>query len=206
VRRNRISAPVGAHTVPGRGNRVSVDRRLDEQSVAPLGFDLTRLRQGEVTAVVGSLIVLVGLLVLPWYGALNPQHVGPFAGPGGTAPAEFGAWSGAGPLGTVGDLVILLTALAAIGVALAGSRGIELDGSGRRLFWLAVAASAVVVLRLVVTPGEISGYRFDAEPRIGIFFTLVGAVIIVWGAWLRRPDRTLGSGAGSSGGRVPAAE
>jgi len=105
----------------------------------------------------------------------------------------------AGPLGTLGNMVVLLAALAAIAIAATGSRGIEFDGSGHRLFGLSIAALAVVVLRIAFTPGGISGYRFDTDLRIGIFFTLVGTVVVAWGAWLRRPQRTPGSGAGAEG-------
>jgi hypothetical protein len=152
-----------------------------------MGLDLARLRRGKITAARGALLVLLGLFVPPWYEA-SPATLEASGGPGGTIPASFGAWSGAGWLGTIGDPVILAAALFAIGTAVAGARGIEWDGSGNRLFGLSVAAVVPVALRMIVTPTSLSGYRFDAGLRLGIFVTLVGLLALAWGAW-RRPLR-----------------
>jgi len=65
---------------------------------------------------------------------------------------------------------------------------------GNRLFALCVAALVVALLRAAFTPGELPGYRFDTELRFGIFFTLVGALVLIWGARLRptQDDRLRG--------------
>jgi hypothetical protein len=133
-------------------------------------------------------VVLLGLFGPPWYEAQGAR-LAPGGGPGGTVPASFGPGSGAGWLGTIGDLVILAAALFAIGAALVGARGIEWDGSGNRLVGLSVAAIAVVVLRMIFTPTSLSGYEFDAGLRLGIFLTLAGTLVLAWGAWRRRLPR-----------------
>jgi len=161
---------------------------MEERSSAPMGLDLARLRRGEITAVCGALLVLLGLFVPPWYEASRATLEGS-GGPGGTIPASFGPWSGAGWLGVIGDLIILAAALFAIGTALAGARGIEWDGSGNLLFGLSVAAVVAVALRILVTPTSLSGYRFEAGLRLGIFVTLAGSLILAWGAWRRRLRR-----------------
>jgi hypothetical protein len=131
-----------------------------------------------------ALIIFIGLFAVPWYAASNAQlerHVGP----GGTAPAEFSAWAGAGTLGALANVVVLFAALAAIAVALAGARGIELDGSGGRLLAVSVAAAVAVLARIAFRPEVISGYRFDAGLRSGIFLTLVGTLALIWAAATR---------------------
>jgi hypothetical protein len=153
-----------------------------------MGLDLSRLRRGEMTAVAGGLIVLLGLFVPPWYEASNASLQSAIA-PGGTIPAAFGAWSGAGWLGLIGNLVVLAAALFALGAVVSGARGIEWDGSGRRLLVLSIAATAVVVLRMVFTPTSFSSYEFEAGLRLGIFVTLVGTLLLVWASWRRLPDR-----------------
>jgi hypothetical protein len=158
---------------------------MEERSTAPMGLDLMRLRRGEITLAVGAVIVLLGLFVPPWYAASDPTHE-PTIGAGGSIPASFGPWSGAGWLGTIGDLVILAAALFAIGTVLFGARGIEWDGSGNRVLCLALAAVAVVVLRMIFTPSSMSGYAFDADLRLGILVTLAGTLVLAWGAWRRR--------------------
>jgi hypothetical protein len=163
---------------------------MEERSTAPMGLDLARLRRGEITAFCGALLVLLGLLVPPWYEASHATlEAG--GGPGGTIPASFGAWSGAGWLGTILNLVILAAALFAIGTAVAGARGLEWDGSGNRMLALSLAAVIAVVLRMIFTPTSLSGYRFETGLRLGIFVTLVGALVVAWGAWRRRlPSRS----------------
>jgi hypothetical protein len=161
---------------------------MEDRTTAPMGLDLARLRRGEITLAIGALIVLLGLFVAPWYEAQGAAlEAG--AGPGGTIPSSFGAWSGAGWLATIGNLVVLGTAVFAIGAVISGARGIEWDGSGNKLLALSLAAVAVVVLRMVFTPTSVSGYGFDAGLRLGIFVTLAGTLVLVWGAWRRRLRR-----------------
>src|SRR3954463_15019987 len=166
---------------------------MEDRSIAPLGLDLTRLRRGELAAVARSLIVLLGLFVPPWYAATGAQLEATGA-PGGSIPAEFGAWSGAGWLGTLGNLLVLAAAVFAIGAVVSGGRGIELDGSGNRLLALSLAATAAVALRAVFTPTSLSGYQFDSDLRLGIFVTLTGTLVLAWGSWRRRPSRSGHSG------------
>jgi hypothetical protein len=161
---------------------------MEDRTTAPIGLDLARLRRGEITLVVGALIVLLGLFVAPWYEAQRASLEAAGA-PGGTIPASFGAWSGAGWLGTIGDLVILAAAVLAVGAAVSGARGIEWDGSGNRLLGVSLAALVVVLLRMIFTPTSLSGYEFEAGLRIGIFVTLAGILVMAWGAWRRRPRR-----------------
>ena len=161
---------------------------MEDRSTAPMGIDLSRLRRGEMTAVAGALIVLLGLFVAPWYAASGAQ-LADAASPGGVVPAEFGARSGAGWLATLGNLVVLAAAIFAIGAVVSGGRGIEWDGSGTRLLGLSLAATAVIVLRMVFTPTSLSGYEFDADLRLGIFVTLAGTLVLAWGSWRRRPQR-----------------
>jgi hypothetical protein len=89
----------------------------------------------------------------------------------------------------LGNLVVLAAALFAIGTVVSGGRGIEWDGSGTRLLVFSLAATAVVLLRMAFTPNSLSGYEFDADLRLGIFVTLVGTLVLVWGSWMRRPRR-----------------
>jgi len=161
---------------------------MQDRSTAPMGIDLSRLRRGEMTVVAGALIVLLGLFVAPWYAASGAQ-LADAASPGGAVPAEFGAWSGAGWLATLGNLVVLAAAIFAIGAVVSGGRGIEWDGSGTRLLGLSLAATAVIVLRMVFTPTSLSGYEFDADLRLGIFVALAGTLVLAWGSWRRRPQR-----------------
>jgi hypothetical protein len=157
---------------------------MEDRSLGPAGFDLSLLRRGEITGTLAAILILIGLFLVPWYSASHAELEPSFA-PGGTAPAEFGAWTGIGALGLLANAVVLAAALAAIGAAAAGARGIELDGSGRRLLVLSIAAAVAVLLRMAFRPDLVSGYRFAAGLRFGIFWTLVGTLILVWAAAMR---------------------
>lgn len=161
---------------------------MEGRSTTPLGLDLSRVRRGEVAAAVGGLLIVLGLFAAPWYAAEDPALEA--AGrPGGAIPASFGAWSGAGSLGTIANLVILAAALLAIAALVFGARGVELDGRGNRFFGLSLAALLAVVLRMIFTPTSLAGYEFDAGLRLGIFVTLAGTLLVAWGAWRRRLRR-----------------
>lgn len=162
---------------------------MEDRSTAPMGIDLSRLRRGEMTLVVGALVVLVGLFVPPWYEASSAHLDRGLGAPGAAIPASFGAWSGAGWLGTIGNLVVLAAAIFAIGAVVSGGRGIEWDGSGSRLLGLSLAATAAVVLRMIFTPTALSGYELETDLRLGIFVTLAGTLALVWASWRRRPQR-----------------
>lgn len=161
---------------------------MEERSTTPMGLDLSRVRRGEITAAVGALLILLGLFVPPWYAAQNPS-LEATGHPGGVIPASFGAWSGAGSLGIIADLVILGAALFAIAAVVFGARGVELDGRGDWFLGLSLAALLAVVLRMIFTPTSLSGYEFDAGLRLGIFVTLAGTLLVAWGAWRRRLRR-----------------
>src|SRR5215210_2143687 len=75
-------------------------RGMEERSTAPMGLDVTRLRRGEITLAVGALVVLLALFAPPWYSASNPTQEASI-GVGGSVPGSFGAWTGAGWLGTI---------------------------------------------------------------------------------------------------------
>jgi hypothetical protein len=161
---------------------------MEERHTVPLGLDLARVRRGEITAAAGALLVLLGLFIPPWYEA-HGASLEASGRPGGAIPASFGAWSGAGGVGSIGDLVILAAAVFALAALIFGARGIEVDGRGNWLLGLSLAAVVVIVLRSIFTPTSLSGYEFDAGLRLGIFLTLAGALLMVWGAWRRRLPR-----------------
>ena len=80
-------------------------------------------------------------------------------------------------LGLIGNAVLLLAALAAL--ALAGVlRGTPPRRVGMLVATLGLAATVVVVLRIVIRPEEIDGYEFEATLKAGVFVTLIGAILV----------------------------
>ena len=141
-------------------------------------MDLGRLRLGEVIAGAAGLALLL-VMFLPWY-APNAQLGLAAASAGHRLDRSFSAWEAFGIL----DLLLLVTALAAIGVAvLAGTQ---------RSVALPVAAS-VVVTSLGVFVTLLVLYRLTNEPlgpdsltdvRFGGYLGLALCALIALGGFL----------------------
>src|SRR5215216_2681173 len=141
-------------------------------------MDLGRLRLGEVIAAAAGIALLV-VMFLPWY-APNAQLGLAAASAGHRLDHSFSAWEAFGIL----DILLLLTALAAVGVAvLAGTQ---------RSVALPVAAS-VVVTALGVFVTLMVLYRLVNEPlgpdsltdlRFGAYLGLALSALIALGGFL----------------------
>jgi hypothetical protein len=140
-------------------------------------MDLGRLRLGEVLAAAAGIALLV-VMFLPWY-APNAQLGLAAASAGHRLDHSFSAWEAFGIL----DLLLLATALAAIGAAvLAGTQ---------RAVALPVAAS-VVVTALGVFVAVLVLYRLVNEPlgpdsltdiRFGAYVGLALCAVIALGGF-----------------------
>lgn len=151
-------------------------------------MDLGRLRLGEVISGAAGVALLV-VMFLPWY-APNPQLGLAAAAAGHQLQSSFNAWQAFGIL----DLLLLVTALTAIGVAvLAGTQ---------RSVALPIAAS-VVVTALAVFVTVLVFYRLVNEPlgrdsltdiRFGAYLGLVVCGVIALGGFLSMQEEgtTLG--------------
>jgi hypothetical protein len=147
---------------------------------------LDRLRGGELLAGVGGAL-LFGAMFLPWFGKVNPFCT-PL--PGYSCGRNFDAWGAFG----FTDFILLLTAIAGIGVAIAGTNA-KTDGqitSASLTTPLAFLATLLVLYRLVDPVGKL-------DLRFGIYLGLLGCLAVTYGGWravrdegpsrVRRPDR-----------------
>ena len=118
-----------------------------------------RIDAGDVLALVGGVLVLVGLF-LDWFGLLN-------------------AWESF----EIVDLLLALLALAAIGAALADMRGRPLAPGldGRLLPWLGGALLLVVALQLLQPPPAVDGDVLET----GGWLALAGSALVLLGGALR---------------------
>jgi len=173
----------------------------------------------EVLAVVGAVVLLVGLFALHWYGVgegkIAPIEIGhptapglyaqielqPRPVPGGvddprlvpdlpSPPDDLGAWTAQGLLGTLANIVLLAAALGAIAVVALRAMGRTPPGqAGTVLSALGLAAILVVVLRLAFRPEDVGGYEFEATLKAGGFVALVGAILVTAGGFLGARER-----------------
>ena len=147
---------------------------------------LDRLREGELLAGAGGAL-LFGAMFLPWF-----ERVREFCTdlPGFPCGRNFSAWSAFG----LTDYVLLVTALAGIAVAIAGT-GAKTDTqitSASLTAPLGFLATVLLLYRVLEPPGKL-------EVRYGIFIGLVACAAVTYGSWravrnegpsrVRRPDR-----------------
>ena len=167
-------------------------------------MDLSKVQPGEWIAAAGGLILLVALLFLDWYsvdvsdpiptgaGALLAQTTTPPEVPDidlSGFSGSFGAWDGQGFLGTLANLVMIaagLWAIAAIFIKAAPPESAPPVDSTRVTVLLGLAATLMVVLRVIFTPGGDLGDIVDIGLEIGIFIALIGAAGIAIGAMMAR--------------------
>jgi hypothetical protein len=167
-------------------------------------MDTSRVGPGDWIAALGGVVLLIALFFLDWYSVGEPK-IAPLEisnsllaqveteVPGFELPEvpeeKFGAWDGQGFLGTIANLVMLAAgAWAIVAVFLrSGAGNVQSPVEpGTLSAALGVAATVLVVLRIVFPVEEIGGFEFDSSLEFGIFVALVGAVLIALGGVMSR--------------------
>jgi hypothetical protein len=165
-------------------------------------MDASKVGPGDWIAALGGALLLIALFFLDWYGvelSIAPLEIGssflvqeqpPIEIPGLdqlTEIDDLGAWDEQGFLGTIANLVMLAAgvwAIVAVGLrAGAGGAGTPTETATAVL---GIAASVMVLLRIVFPVDEIDGLEVDTSLKFGIFAALVGAILIaIGGLWSR---------------------
>jgi hypothetical protein len=162
-------------------------------------MDTSRVGPGEWIAAIGGLVLLIALFFLDWYSLepdIAPVEIGasflaqvqpPTEIPGLEIPTlDIGAWDGQGFLGTIANLIMIAAGVwAIVAVALkAGAGNGEAPGDpSRTTMALGIAATVMVLLRIIFTPGE---EGLDTSLKFGIFVALIGAVLTALGGLMSR--------------------
>jgi len=121
-------------------------------------MDTSRMSQGQMIAGVAGFLLFV-FLFLPWVGAEGVEE-------------SLSGWEANNPF----DIVLLLTALVAIGAALGGGvqlPGISINGATAVLG----IVSAIAILWFLID------YPEGLERKIGIFLSLLAAVGVAYGGF-----------------------
>ena len=167
-------------------------------------MDTSKVGPGDWIAALGGVVLLVALFFLDWYGvelSIAPLEIGasflaqvepPPEIPGLdqlTEIDDLNAWDEQGFLGTIANLVMLAAgvwAIVAVGLrASAGGAGTPTETATATAV-LGIAASVMVLLRIVFPVDEIDGLEVDTSLKFGIFVALVGAILIaIGGLWSR---------------------
>jgi hypothetical protein len=150
---------------------------------------MDRLNQGERVAAISGIALILFMFAFKWFG-LKFGGTSTLPGAGGFAvPTIEGSRNAWGSYGFI-DLVLFVTALAAVGLAVVAAGQTDLN--------LPVAASAVVtglgilsvllIVYSIISPpdfgADISGTGIEHTRKIGVFLGLIAAIGIAVGGWL----------------------
>ncbi len=143
---------------------------------------LDRLTKGDRISLAGAAVLLVGLF-LPWY-AIDTGGLGNGAASRLVKRALDGFTLNAFKAFDVIDVVLLLLAIAAGAVIVLVALGRLDESLHRHVESIGGVAAVAVLFRMLVRPGDI-----DLSLKWGIFVSLIGAVAISAGQFLRRTGR-----------------
>ncbi len=161
-------------------------------------MDASRLTRGEQVAAIAGIALLV-IMFLPWFG------IGGVAGEAleqaqdlGFAPdvsTSANAWQSFDVI----DLVLLLTAIAAIGIAVAAMMA--------QTVALPIAASAITaglgILSTVLVAYRLLDPPSDASRKFGAFLGLIAAAGVAYGGWLAMEEERTFTDQAPAAGEAP---
>jgi hypothetical protein len=143
-------------------------------------MDASRLTRGEQVAAIAGIALLV-IMFLPWFGfgGVADEAIEQVQDLGFATDVEtsLNAWESFGVI----DLVLLLTVIAAVGVALAAMMA--------QTVAMPIAASAITaglgILSTVLVAYRLLDPPFDgADRKFGAFLGLIAAAGVAYGGWL----------------------
>src|SRR5919109_552333 len=175
-------------------------------------MDFTRLNQGEKIAGLSGIGLFLTMVIFKWFGVQATSGVGGFAVPSaGESRNAFGSF------GFI-DIVLLITCIAAVGLALivAAQRegGLAVAASGI-VAGLGVLSVVLIIISIISPPSflDASGGGIDYTRKIGVWLGLALSAGVVAGGYLSmqtegtsidtEPDRFPGSGRGEGRGSDP---
>ena len=165
-------------------------------------MDVNNLRTGEKIAGASGIALLLLMFVLNWF---NIEGAGDLGG--------LNAWQSFGII----DLVLLLAALAGIGLAFvsAGQTSVNLPVSLSALAaGLGILSVALLIFR-IISPPDLEGFgvEVELERAIGVFLGLIAAAGVAYGGWTAmqeegtsfsdQADRLQGPGTDAGTGGTP---
>ncbi|MFL5900266.1 MAG: hypothetical protein ACJ75S_03625 [Solirubrobacterales bacterium] len=166
-------------------------------------MDLDRLNLGEKIAAVSAILLFIFMFFIDWFG-VEVSGLGSFSG------AVPGAGGSAWDALDVIRIVLLITVLAAVGLALLRLTDSTYEPPVPASTVVAVlgAISVLLILFRIIDPpsfGSIGGVSYDATLKVGIFLGLISAGGIAYGGYsaMREEGITFGDAADhlSGGGR-----
>jgi hypothetical protein len=163
-------------------------------------MDITVLNRGEKVAGIAGLLLILIMFIFDWFAVKGVPNVG-----------GLDAWDGY----SVTDIVLFVTALAAIGLPLMAASDAETGlpvALSAIVTALGIASVILVIISILSPPGytvPFTGRSVDTTTNVGAFLGLIAAVAVTVGGWLAMQeegttfadaaDRFRGGAAGAPG-------
>jgi hypothetical protein len=174
-------------------------------------MDLNRLRQGEQIAAIAAIVLILDMFIFKWFGlkASGSTPLGNFSAEGGTKNA-FGSFSFI-------DIILLITVLAALGLAYlrASDSDVDLPVAASVVVTILGGLSTLLILFRIISPPDlgvdVSG--IDTTRKIGVWIGLIAAGALTYGGYLAMQEEgtsfqgtadRFGGGGGGFGDEPPA--
>jgi hypothetical protein len=157
-------------------------------------MDASRLRTGELIAGISAVVLFI-VMFLPWYavGGFAEEALQQAQDLGFTPDVETtaNAWRAFGFI----DLVLLVTAILAVGVAITAAiaEGPAAAASSPTVAVLGVVSTALILYR-IIDPPDLEGLP-DVGREFWLYAGLVAAAGIAYGGWRSLPEEGTGLGA-----------
>jgi hypothetical protein len=146
-------------------------------------MDFTRLNQGEKVAGVSGILLILIMFVFSWFGLKFTGGAGAFAV---SVEGSRNAWGSYGFI----DIVLFITALAAIGLALLaaweGEMGLPVAASAI-VTGLGVLSVVLIVISIISPPdfgANLSGTGIEHTRKIGVWLGLIAAAAVAVGGYM----------------------
>jgi hypothetical protein len=171
-------------------------------------MDFTVLNRGEKIAGIAGILLILIMFIFDWFGLKSTGGAGAF---GISVEGGRNAWGSYG----FTDIVLFITALAAIGLALLAASDAEVGlpvALSAIVTALGVLSLILVVISIISPPDfglDVNGSGIDHERKIGVWLGLIAvAAVTLGGFWAMQEegtsfggevDRFRGGGAGPGG-------
>ena len=138
-------------------------------------MDITVLNRGEKVAGISGLLVILIMFIFDWFAVKGVPNVG-----------GLDAWESYG----VTDVVLFVTALAAIGLPLMAASEADVGlpvALSAIVTALGIISVILVIISIVGPPGysvPLTGRSVDTNTNVGVFLGLIAAVGVTVGGWL----------------------
>ena len=164
-------------------------------------MDFTRLSQGEKVAGGSGILLILFMFIFKWFGLKFSGGAGVFD------VAVEGSRNAWGSYGFI-DIVLFITALAAIGLALLAASESEMGlpvAASAIVAGLGILSVVLVVISIISPPDfgvDLSGTGVDHTRKIGVWLGLIAAAGVAVGGYMAMQEEgtSFGSEAGRFGG------